>query len=302
MGFGMPVVKSLRMSTRRRLLLLVSVLIMVGLVALASSLHDVRFEPGRPLAMRGATSPPVEPPLAEAISETPVWKILLLWAAFVVNMLLFFFLLPPDVRKRILRQLVSLVLGVLAIVLALRYRLIKLPVLEAPPPQEQNSGAGSAGTNLPTAGFEPPAMTQWWLAAVSFLVLAACLALLWLAYRWWAGGAARRNPELGAIGAIAQASLDEIAAGREWKDVIIQSYARMSEAVSRRRGLDRHWAATPREFAERLEQAGLPARAVRTLTRLFEAARYGTRPSSQSDIHEAIACLNSILQACGQPE
>ena len=31
----------------------------------------------------------------------------------------------------------------------------------------------------------------------------------------------------------------------------------------------------PREFAERLEQSGLPARAVSRLTRLFEAARYG---------------------------
>jgi len=290
------------MVRKRWLLLIISVLILAALVVLASSLHDVHFEPGRPLSMRGSSSPPLEIPLTETVSKTPLWKILLLWLAFVVNMVLFFLLLPPEVRKKILRQVISFALGVLAIVLALRYNLIKLPVLEAPLAEEQNFGTGGAGGDSPLVGFEPPAMTQWWLFLVSFLVLAAFLALLWAAYRWWAGSATRKLSELGEIGAIAQASLNDIAAGREWTDVIIQSYARMNETVSRWRGLQRHWAATPREFAERLEQAGLPVQAVGRLTRLFESARYGVRPSSQSDINEAIACLNSILQACGQAE
>jgi hypothetical protein len=75
----------------------------------------------------------------------------------------------------------------------------------------------------------------------------------------------------------------------------------MSEVVSARRGLLRPDAATPREFAERLEHAGLPAEAVNRLTRLFESVRYGTRKSDESDINEATACLASILQACGEP-
>ena len=73
----------------------------------------------------------------------------------------------------------------------------------------------------------------------------------------------------------------------------------MGEVVSARRGLQRADATTPREFAERLERAGLPADAVKRLTRLFEAVRYGSRLSDQSDVNEAVACLNSILQACG---
>ncbi len=290
------------MIRKRWLLVIISLLIVGAIIVLASSLHNVRFEPGRPLAMPGASSPPLEVPLKETISKTPLWRILLLWAAFVINFVLFFLLLPPEVRKRILRQLISFALGVLAIILALRYDLIKLPTFEASPAQDQTLGTAGAGGNAPEAGFQPPAMAQWWLVLISFVVLAIILVLLWLAYRWWVGTGSRGFSELGEIRTIAQSSLDEIAAGREWTDVIIQSYARMSETVGRRRGLERHWATTPREFAERLEQAGLPASAVGRLTRLFESARYGTRPSSQADINEAVACLNSILQACGQAE
>jgi hypothetical protein len=125
---------------------------------------------------------------------------------------------------------------------------------------------------------------------------------IWVVYRWWVGPGMRRLSRLDAIGDIAQSSLNDIASGQEWRDVIIQSYVRMSEAVSARRGLQRARATTPREFADRLEQAGLPARAVERLTRLFEFARYGPRASSQSDVNEAVSCLNSILQACGQAQ
>ena len=302
MCIRMQVVQSLGMHQKRWLLLIISVVILAALVVLASSLHDVHFEPGRPLVMRGTSAPPIDIPITETISKTPLWKILLLWLAFVINIVLFFLLLPPDVRKRILRQVLSFALGVLAIVVALRYDLIKLPVIEGAPREEQNFGTGGAGGDAPVAGFQPPAMTQWWLFLISFLVLAVFLVLLWLAYRWWARSSTAGLSELGEIGAIARSSLDDIAAGREWTDVIIQSYRRMSDTVSHRRGLQRHWAATPREYAARLEQAGLPANAVERLTRLFESARYGGRPSTQSDINEAVACLNSILQACGQTE
>lgn len=289
------------MIRKRWLLVIISLLILAAIIVLAWSLHNVQFEPGKPLSMRGASSPRVEEPLTHAVSQTPLWKLLLFWLVFVINMILFFYLLPAEVRKRILRQMVSFALGVLAIILALRYNLIKLPTIEGPPAEQQNFGTGGAGGNAPVVGFEPPAMAQWWLVLISFLILAVFLVLLWIAYRWWMGSTGGSS-ELGEIRTIAQSSLNDLAAGREWKDVIIQSYARMSDTVSHRRGLERHWAATPREFAERLQQAGLPAHAVERLTRLFESARYGSRPSSQSDINEAVACLNSILQACGQAE
>jgi hypothetical protein len=284
--------------SRRLLLLALSVVIVAAVVALASSLHDVHFEPGRSVPMGTTSVPTPQVSAAEAISQTPLWKVLLFWLALVINMVLFFFLLPKEMRKRVLRQMISLALTVFAILMALRYRLIDLPFLKQPPVEPSNQGAVGGGASEPLPAFQPPQMAPWWVFLVSFLVLAGVLTLLWLAYRWWMRPASRYSG-LGAIEAIARSSLDEIASGRDWGDVIIQSYVRMNEAVSKRRGLERAAAATPREFAARLEQAGLPAQAVSRLTRLFESARYGARASSQADVNEAVACLNSILQACG---
>jgi uncharacterized protein DUF4129 len=283
-------------------LLLLSVMIVAAVAVLASSLHDVRFEPGRALSSEAPSAAPPALPEAETISQVPLWKLLLFWLAFVLNLILFFLLVPPEMRKRLLRQMISLALGTLAVLFALRYRLIQLPSLNTEPVTKTNPGSNAGAGNAPMPVFQPPSATSWWTYVISFAVLAVVLLALWYVYRWWMRPGARYLRELDEIGAIAQSSLDEIAAGREWSDVIIQSYARMSEAVSARRGLQRARATTPREFAERLEQAGLPAQAVVRLTRLFESARYGARAASRSDMNEAVACLNSILQACGQTQ
>jgi hypothetical protein len=240
--------------------------------------------------------------ITQTITKTPLWKLLLFWLAFVVNVVLFFWLLPPDVRKRVLRQVLSLLLGTLAIIIALRYRLIQLPFLDGPPADQSNPAplGGDAGAPIPT--FSPPQMAPWWIFLISFLILAAVLLLLWWAYRSWLGAGSHRSSDLDAIRRIAESSLGEITSGHNWNDVIIQSYSRMNDAVHAGRGLQRALAATPREFADRLQSAGLPAHAVERLTRLFESARYGARASTQADINEAIACLNSILQACGQSQ
>ncbi len=57
---------------------------------------------------------------------------------------------------------------------------------------------------------------------------------------------------------------------------------------------------TPAEFATRLENSGLPSDAVRRLTRLFEGVRYGLQKTGPTEINEAVACLTTILQYCGE--
>lgn len=281
--------------------LILSLLIVIVVAVLASSLHNVHFQPGKPLSFENPSAPPMQlPNVGQLLIKPPLWKVLLFWLAFVINLLLFFWLLPPELRKRILRQIISMALGTLAIILALRYRLIRLPFLEMPPVEQPNQGTGGTGTTNPLPTFTPPQMAPWWVFLVSFVLLAGLLVLFWFAYRWWMRQGAGRSSDLDAIRTIAESSLRDIASGREWNDVIVQSYVRMNEAVGLRRGLQRHHAATPREFAQRLEQAGLPAHAVERLTRLFESARYGGKTASQADIKEAVACLNSILMACGQ--
>jgi len=75
----------------------------------------------------------------------------------------------------------------------------------------------------------------------------------------------------------------------------------MSDVVAEKKNLNRGTSMTPHEFATRLEQAGLPGEAVKQLTRLFEAVRYGGQRSNPVMVKEAVACLTTILHYCGEP-
>ena len=274
-------------------------MVLAAVAILASSLHDVHFQEGRALPVQSSPAVPLVPSFISNAPATPLWKSLLIWAAFVINLIIFYFLIPPELRKKILRMVIRLSLTVLALLIALHYRLIQIPTLDGPPPNGNGAPALGLGSNADAPTFHQPEMTPWLTYLISLAVVATLLLLTWAGYRWWMRARARNLSGLNDIAEIAQSSLDDIASGRDWGDVIVQSYVRMGQVVSQRRGLNRAEAMTPREFAARLEYAGLPAEAVKGLTRLFESVRYGARKSSQSEVNEAVACLNSILQACG---
>jgi hypothetical protein len=284
---------------RKRRLLLFCFIVLAAITVLATSLHDVHFQPGRSLPNQSSSSTPNLHKDTETLPNTPLWKILLLWAAFIVNLFLFIHLLPPDLRKRIIRQAISFSLGILVLFIALKYRLIHLPNLNSDPVNTKGQAAPGLDSGAIPPAFQPPSLTPWMTYLISLGVFLGVLILTWIAYRWWQNARARSRSSLFDIAGIARSSLDDLAAGQDWGDVIIQAYARMNAVVSDKRGLPRPKAATPREYALRLETAGLPAEAVNRLTLLFESVRYGARKSNQADINEAVACLNSILHACG---
>jgi uncharacterized protein DUF4129 len=283
--------------TRKHRLLVFGLIALAAVAVLASSLHDVHFEPGRALSSPRPTTSLFQPASVAVLPGMPLWKLILVWVLFTLNVVLFFYLLPPELRKRILRQVARFSIGALILLIALRNRLLQLPDLSGEPANGGPS-AGDLGPKAEVPVFQPPAATSWSSYLISLTVMAVLLLLAWAGYRWWLRSRARYL-SLGTIAEISRSSLDDLHSGRDWGDVIIQSYVRMSEAVSSRRGLARPEAMTPREFAQRLEHAGLPGEAVRRLTRLFESVRYGAGTSSQSDVTEAVACLDSILQACG---
>jgi hypothetical protein len=195
--------------------------------------------------------------------------------------------------------MLSFSIGMLILLIALRYRILQFPSLSSDPVNEAGQASPGLNSNLAPPIFHPPQITPWMTYLISVTILLGLLILVWIVYGWQMRSRTRRYASLFAVADIARSSLDDLAAGRDWGDVIIQSYVQMSEVVSAKRGLQRPEAATPREFARRLEVAGLPADAVNRLTRLFESVRYGARKSDQSEINEAVACLASILQACG---
>jgi hypothetical protein len=273
----------------------------VGLAValLASSLHSLEFQPGRPLASVFSPEQPITLPSMHILEDTPVWSLLLIWLALVVNLALFLLLLPPEMRKRLLRQLIRFSLGILALALALRYRLLKLPELLLAPAAQGGTGIPGLGASPDAPTFRPPQIAPWLTYVISLLILWGILVLIWIAYRWWRRSRAGWSSPLGEIGDIARTSLSDLAAGRLWSDVVINAYARMTATVLDRRGLQRAADATPREFAARLTRAGLPHTAVEDLTRLFESVRYGGRQSGDKDARMAVACLEAILRSCG---
>jgi hypothetical protein len=284
---------------RRSLILILCFVVIAGVAILAASLHDVRFEAGRSFAAPSGPQSPISLPPLEMPSDTPLWKVILLWLVFVINLALFFFLLPPEARKRILRQVISFALGMLALLIALRYRVIHLPEIVASPTEAAGSGLSPLAVDSPLESFQRPLMTPWMTYLISLAALWLLFTVAWLYYRWWRRRRSTGHASLASLADISRSSLDQLAEGGRWRDVVIETYARMSDAVRTRRGLQRGAATTAREFAGRLTRAGLPSDSVAGLTRLFETVRYGERSSSEQDKREAVACLESILRACG---
>jgi hypothetical protein len=289
-----------RLVSQKHFILFLSVLSLVTLVLLASGLQNVEFREGRALGRAESESVRFSVDRAlQAITDVPVWKQVIFWVLLFLLVLLVSSILSPEVRKRLIRGFISFAVAFFAIIYLLENELLALPDFTF----DFGARAGEAADEpQPFPIFAPPDVPTWANFLISLGVVVALLALAWGLSRWWQRLNHLRSlsKPLDVLAVIAQSSLDDLAAGYDWDDVIVNCYARMSDAVSRKRGLTRKDAMTPAEFARRLEQAGLPGDPVRRLTRLFESVRYGARKSSQNEINEAISCLTAILHYCGE--
>jgi len=217
---------------RKRRLLLFCFFVLAAITILASSLHDVHFQPGRPLSIHPSAGSQIILQAPVALSETPLWKILLFWLAFIVNMFLFVYLLPPELRKRIIRQVIGFSTGILILFIALRYRLLQLPNLVTNPVDEAGKPVPGMNSSDLFPPFYPPPISPGLMFSISLGVFLGLLILSWIFYRWWKRSRAQRYSALNDIAKTARSSLDDLASGHEIGDVIIQSYARMSAVVS----------------------------------------------------------------------
>ncbi len=274
---------------------LTAVMAIVTLFLLAASLNNLEFKPGQSFALPQL---PETPSASPAIEFPPILFdlfLLLLGIAFLVS--LFILLRSPGERRLLLRNAGRLLLfAAIGLLLSSLYKPAeKLEVQTTPGPRAPSPVSGQSGlvegsgTPIPVT-FAPPVVPGWVRYAVTLGVVLLAGAL---GYGMWRFA---HNPK-DQLHEITRSALDDIFAGRNWEDVVIRCYADMSATVSRRRGVGRHQAMTPREFAVRLEQLGLPATSLGRLTRLFEQARYGSHRSNPDQIREATDCLAEIMQA-----
>jgi hypothetical protein len=95
----------------------------------------------------------------------------------------------------------------------------------------------------------------------------------------------------------AQAALDAVQLGGDYRNIIMQCYAEMLRIVREQRGLRRNSAVTASEFTSTLAKMGYPEGAVKQLTKLFEDARYGSKQHTPQQEQTAISSLQNIVES-----
>ena len=278
-----------------------SLLGLVALMGLAIGLRSMPFHErqvfGRGEAEATGT---ISLQFVDAVLSIPLRIQLMFWSLLIVLALLIGLLMSPELRKWLIRLILRMAAFYwLLYILATRYHeqlaqmVLNLSGLKGLPVASSN--------NPPAPEFVPPASSSWLAYGLSLALAVILIFVGWKAYLIWQEiNAANVQSPIDKLGRIVRASLKDLSAGRDSTDVILNCYFRMSDVVAEKKQLDRKASMTPAEFAARLEQAGLPGDAVRRLTRLFEAARYGGNKSNTAMVNEAVACLTTIMHHCGE--
>jgi hypothetical protein len=286
----------------KRFLLSSSGIALIILLLLASGLRNLEFDKGRATGwFKTIPTQPAED-MIQQFASVPLWKQGTFWLLLVILVFLLASLLSPELRKRIIRAFLSFLLTVFVLSYLLENNLIDFPEIESAASHAAVAGEQDMGDLPPAPEFSPPNLPGWVNYLISLGITLALIGLTWFLVRWWQKLNRRyRSPDtIKKLASVARSSLRDLSSGADWADAITNCYVRMSEVVSRKHGLHRQAAMTPAEFSRRLERAGLPSDPVRRLTRLFESVRYGAHKPAQTEINEAVSCLNAILHYCGE--
>ncbi len=274
------------------------------LVLLSAGIGEMHFLPGRPIARsESATIQVSVEKIAAQIAEIPVWKQVLFWVLLFLLVLMVASMFSPELRRKIIQYFLRFSLFVLALFIILKNFRALFPGLNLGKTVAKEGGGATGGEAVPLV-FRPPQISPTVLYLISLALILTLAGVIFMVWRRWLRKqhVPKGSQPLEDLAGIARNSLVDILAGRNWEDAIIQCYIRMSKAVGVGRGLQRRKDLTVSEFAVRLEEAGMPREAVWRLTRLFEARRYGDRGASREEMAEAVACLTTVMQACGVNE
>jgi hypothetical protein len=172
-------------------------------------------------------------------------------------------------------------------------------------------GQGVVGGGAVSAEPAPdaPLLFTWVFGVLALAAGAAALAFaIWLTsgdrlMAWWQrdAEAAAPEPPLALVRAVDD-SRDDLRTDDDARRAIVRSYARFEDAAAHA-GLARRPWQTPMEFMrEVLSHLPGPAAAVRTLTALFELARFSDRPLGSTERDRALEALDDIRAALDRTE
>lgn len=264
------------------------------LALLAAGLGQLELRSGSRVIPEAAEERNGNPPvidLTELFGEVDARSILIGFALMAAMLL--FAILSRDVRRRLWAMLLRAGVILLALYLLgpqLEEIFLESQAVEGP---SQPGPTGEAVETLPFVAQAP----DWAAFLTSIAVVLALLAAAWLVWR----RLHRPAPALQAYARRAQAALEGLHAGGDFRDIILRCYHEMEQVASHEVGVSRQDWMTPREFERRLATAGLPGEPVEQLTRLFEAVRYGEQPPGEIEERQAVTCLEAIVQAAGRP-
>jgi len=238
--------------------------------------------------------------LVDAVLSIPLRIQFIIWTLIGLLALLIGLFISPEMRKWLIRLVLRFAATYwLLYIFLTRYReVLAQMVINLSPPGATQPVANDA---LPPPAFVPPTGSTWLTYVLALGVAGILMFIAWKSYRIWRELNTPYNiPVVDRLAKIARSSLDDLSAGRDSTDVIMNCYFRMSDVVGEKKQISRKGSMTPAEFAIKLEQAGLPGDAVQQLTRLFESVRYGGYKTNSTMINEAVTCLTTILHYCGE--
>ncbi len=278
---------------RKALLLLGLALVMTLLIG--SGLPRLKFDPGLPLpnvedgavvALSADEAPAVRVPI-----PTLLWIVLLTIATVYLSILGYRLIQGvkwKDLRvnwKQLLSEFSRLVFYLLIMFGLVFLVLVFLPKSEGP----RNAVPLPEPRPIVRSPLGPVPALLVWLVGVGLFLAVVLLGMRMLRAQRSAA------PELWELEA--EQARQNLLAGGDLKDVILQCYQRMSQALQQERGIERGASVTVGEFERMLAAKGLPHEPVHQLTLLFQAVRYGHWLPSSSDEQKAVHSLEAILKA-----
>jgi len=155
-----------------------------------------------------------------------------------------------------------------------------------------------SGRSSGTTGFVVPSWLPWTVLGIVAAAVVAGVVVLWFRRSRQEAG----EPEAGATRAAVDAAIGALDAESDPRRAVIAAYGAMQQTLGEH-GVARSPTEAPREYLQRVLVANRATeREARTLTGLFEEARYSTHPIPERLREAALAALRSLrgrLQAEG---